>query len=329
MEKKDIDIRTCSFCESTEDSEHKLQACSRCKLVAYCSKACQVAHWKNGHRQACVLVEDRKPPQQKQSKNETQVTIEKPCILCVICLEPLKSSEVCTLPCSHMFHTRCVSNLRSQAASQVCPLCRTDLPPGPEQAYTECIKLYYSSMDKPSLNKSKDMHEVIRLATCAAEEGHVQAQFLLGLCFSTGNVVKQDKAMAFRWCMKAAEQGLPQGQFHVGGSYLKGEGVKQDKAMAFRWFMKAAEQGLPQGQFQVGCCYLNGEGVKQDKAMAFRWLMKAAEQGLPQGQFQVGCCYLNGDGVKQDKAMAFRWLMKAAEKGDAQAQQRLGLIQKK
>jgi hypothetical protein len=138
----------------------------------------------------CVLVEDRKPPQH-QSKNETQETIEKPGIVCVICLEPLKSSEVCTLPCSHMFHSRCVSDLRSQAkaASQVCPLCRTDLPPGPEQAYTECIKLYYSLMDKPSINKSKDMHEAIRLATCAAQEGHVQAQIFLGICFSVSLMV--------------------------------------------------------------------------------------------------------------------------------------------
>jgi hypothetical protein len=31
----------------------KLQQCSRCKAVAYCSRDCQVAHWRAGHKEAC------------------------------------------------------------------------------------------------------------------------------------------------------------------------------------------------------------------------------------------------------------------------------------
>jgi hypothetical protein len=31
----------------------KLKQCSRCKAVAYCSRDCQLAHWKAGHKQAC------------------------------------------------------------------------------------------------------------------------------------------------------------------------------------------------------------------------------------------------------------------------------------
>ena len=30
-----------------------LRACSRCKVVSYCSKECQAAHWKLGHKAAC------------------------------------------------------------------------------------------------------------------------------------------------------------------------------------------------------------------------------------------------------------------------------------
>jgi hypothetical protein len=31
----------------------KLKQCSRCKAVAYCSRECQVAHWKAGHKESC------------------------------------------------------------------------------------------------------------------------------------------------------------------------------------------------------------------------------------------------------------------------------------
>jgi hypothetical protein len=31
----------------------KLHRCTRCKAVSYCSKQCQVAHWKAGHKQVC------------------------------------------------------------------------------------------------------------------------------------------------------------------------------------------------------------------------------------------------------------------------------------
>jgi hypothetical protein len=105
-------IKTCGYCDSPEDSETKLSACSRCKLVVYCGKVCQAAYWENGHKQVCIPIADRKP-------NELSPQIDDGGIraTCVICLEPLKASEECTLPCSHSFHGKCVSNLRSQSTS--------------------------------------------------------------------------------------------------------------------------------------------------------------------------------------------------------------------
>ena len=46
---------------------------------------------------------------------------------CPICLEPLVSDTV-TLPCTHIFHVKCVERLRSFKIQQNCPLCRADLP---------------------------------------------------------------------------------------------------------------------------------------------------------------------------------------------------------
>ena len=42
--------RTCYHCKS--DSENA-KACGRCKLVYYCNRGCQRAHWKAGHKDVC------------------------------------------------------------------------------------------------------------------------------------------------------------------------------------------------------------------------------------------------------------------------------------
>lgn len=47
------DPYTCSYCQ--KHSRIKMKACARCKKQAYCSKECQIAHWK-GHKKECQAV---------------------------------------------------------------------------------------------------------------------------------------------------------------------------------------------------------------------------------------------------------------------------------
>jgi len=57
------DKRECANCGAGTDdrSDLSLKACSRCKLVYYCSEPCQRQHWKEGeHKRFCVAVDDRK-----------------------------------------------------------------------------------------------------------------------------------------------------------------------------------------------------------------------------------------------------------------------------
>ncbi|CAL8465193.1 g4728 [Coccomyxa elongata] len=51
----------CAQCEKLCD---KLQRCSACQLVGYCSRNCQVKHWKAGQKQACR--EQQAPAQRAQ-----------------------------------------------------------------------------------------------------------------------------------------------------------------------------------------------------------------------------------------------------------------------
>jgi len=96
--------------------------------------------------------------------------------------------------------------------------------------------------------------------------------------------VAEDKEKAFPWYLKAAEEGHAEAQFYVGLCYSKGEGVLQDSDKSFQWYMKAAEQGYPQAQFNVGYCYEYANGVMQDQDKALEWFVRAANKGHPRAK---------------------------------------------
>ena len=118
---------------------------TRCKLTQYCGRACQTAHWKAGHKQKCVTPEQRVPqPDPAQAAQHGARATTRPGEQgpdeCAICLDPFASGTVCTLPCAHTFHASCVEGLRSFGMKQVCPLCRAELPPGPEKLFEEAAR---------------------------------------------------------------------------------------------------------------------------------------------------------------------------------------------
>ena len=55
-----------------------------------------------------------------------------------------------------------------------------------------------------------------------------------------------------KWWRQAAEQGHAEAQYNLGVCYEKGEGVAQDSSEAVKWFRQAAEQGVAEAQFWLG-----------------------------------------------------------------------------
>ena len=43
----------CANCQISSERNESFKACARCKALHYCSKKCQVQHWKNGHTVNC------------------------------------------------------------------------------------------------------------------------------------------------------------------------------------------------------------------------------------------------------------------------------------
>ena len=78
-----------------------------------------------------------------------------------------------------------------------------------------------------------------------AEQGGAKAQFQLGRYFHIGDGDSggKDPAKAVEWFRKAAEQGHVQAQDSLAMCFYYGEGTPKDLSEARKWFEKAAEGG--------------------------------------------------------------------------------------
>ncbi|OUS36860.1 hypothetical protein A9R00_11340 [Oleispira antarctica] len=161
----------------------------------------------------------------------------------------------------------------------------------------------------------------------AADLGDSDAQFNLGVIYTSGKGVQQDYKEALYWYKKSADQGHVDAQFNLGIKYEFGEeGFQKNMKQAIYWYQKAADQGNAEAESKLGFLFERGEGVQQDYKEALYWYKKSADQGNSGGQFNLGLGYSQGRFVKKDTKQAFYWLQKAADQGLARAQFHLGLL---
>ena len=90
---------------------------------------------------------------------------------------------------------------------------------------------------------------------------------------------KGDLATALREWSALAEQGHVGAQYNLGVMYENGEGVTQDYKEAVKWYRKSAEQGTASAQYNLGLIYTIGQGVLQDDVYTHMWWNIAASNG--------------------------------------------------
>ena len=160
----------------------------------------------------------------------------------------------------------------------------------------------------------------------AADQGHPEAQYKLGLMYATGEGVEKSEAEAAKLFAKASEQGHTDAQSRLGFMYANGVGVEKNTAEAYKLFSKAAGQGSAKAQFNLGTMYANGIGIETNTVLAVELYLKAAAQGIAEAQYKLGLMYAKGEGVRKNEAEAVRWFTKAAEQGIENARHNIDLI---
>ena len=181
--------------------------------------------------------------------------------------------------------------------------------------------------------EEEEYAEAVKWYRRAAEQGHAEAQWNLGLAYADGKGILKDDAEAVKWIHRAAEQEDIYAQTDLGWMYQNGDCVPQDYAEAAKWYRRAAEQGHASAQTRIGTQYYFGEGVPQDYAEAVKWYRRAAEQGDAEAQLNLSNAYSDGKGVPQNEAEAVKWYRRSyrrAGQGNAKAKNAyLQLKQKK
>ena len=149
----------------------------------------------------------------------------------------------------------------------------------------------------------------------AAEQNHVEAQYVLGTVYMDAEKVPS----ALSFFKMAAAQGHAEALYNMGVSCELGVGAKVDLLRAFDYFKSAAEHGMKEACYKVGVYYMEGEAVDADDAQALVWLKKAADAGHVDAAYRVGLSYLSGKGGVCESATAMSYLVHAAEAGMADA----------
>lgn len=115
--------------------------------------------------------------------------------------------------------------------------------------------------------------------TIAAEQGHIQSQYQLGVCYEMGHGAPRNMTMAARNYRKAAENGHPEAQAKLARLLFDGYYIPCDYGEAVRFFKLAAEKGNREAQAGLAQCYESGRGVAQSIKNARYWYSAAALQG--------------------------------------------------
>jgi TPR repeat protein len=129
--------------------------------------------------------------------------------------------------------------------------------------------------------------------------------------FDEGVVAYQagDVPLAVKEFSAAADEGHSDSQFNLGLMYEQGIGVEKDEKEALVWYLKAAQQGNSNAQYNVAVLYENGRGCNVNFKEAHRWYREAVMKGDGLAVGNLGMLYLRAQGVKEDKVAGLALLL--------------------
>jgi TPR repeat protein len=103
----------------------------------------------------------------------------------------------------------------------------------------ETAEEHYATAEEHDANG--DYEAAVTSHLLAAELGHVESQYVLGISYYRGEGVEIDLEQSAYWYEQAANQEHADAQNALGTMYEKGEGVPANQFTADYWFNKAAE----------------------------------------------------------------------------------------
>lgn len=168
----------------------------------------------------------------------------------------------------------------------------------------------------------KKLQKMIDQQLPKAYAGNADAQFNLGVLYTSCHPKFVNNEEGVRWFEKAAALGRSYALFNLSMHYEKGLGVKKDIKKAAELMERAADSGYVDAQINMGSYYLDGIGVERSEDKAISWYEKALEQGASIAAVNIGRIHLNRGNMED----AIRSLTIAGDKGEISAVEHLSFI---
>ena len=167
-----------------------------------------------------------------------------------------------------------------------------------------CLGNYYFISDKGRDNEENNK-KAFKWYKKAAEQGHIESNICLAICYEQGIGTEIDEEKAFNIVKSIEDKNNPNIEYCLGIYYELGVGTDIDLEKAFDCYKNCANKGYDKGQLRVAYCYENGIGVKQDYKKAFNRYKKAMSNGNEDAKYLLGRCYEEGIGTNVDYKKAF------------------------
>ncbi len=224
------DDEVCANCGKAAVDNIKLNMCTACRLVKYCSVECQKDH-RPQHKRACkqrmAKIRDDKLFQQPDENYLGE---------CPICCLPqpidLRKSKISSCCCKRICSGCAYANSlreREQGLERKCLYCREPLPNTEEEGVQNLMKRV----------KANDPVAMRQMGCICDEEG--------------------DYGGAFEYWTKAAALGDMMAHYNLSLMYSEGKGVEKDNKKKVYHLEEAAIGGHPDARFNLGCIKGNNE----------------------------------------------------------------------
>lgn len=133
----------------------------------------------------------------------------------------------------------------------------------------------YGEGVKHSARKARQYYQA------AVDLGSVEAMTALGVYYWEHARSIRDRKKALHLYRRAARSNEPNALHNIGVCYSTGRIVRRSLPLAYSFFLRAAKLGHIEAQFKVGWCLVYGEGVPVNPKAGRKWLKAAAHRGHP------------------------------------------------
>jgi len=145
---------------------------------------------------------------------------------------------------------------------------------------------------------------------------YLPAQVRLAYCYKNGEVVQKDMIKAKRLLENAAELGHEQAFFELGMSMIRGDfGFEKNVPHGIDYLKISAEKGFPPAKLILSTLFINGQPILKDKNEAVKVLALQAIQGIPSAQYKLAKVLVEFQIPAYDR-VAYYWLEKAAKQSN-------------